>query len=296
MLICVSPLAYCGPLASVSPILVLRNETFTATCDRIFSASLRAWERDQAAACAPRIAEQETAAATIEAKRAGLLEAVKRKRRELQETDEEEAALQELVRQSAAPVVVPRLLYADATPEALSHALATGWPSAAVLSAEAGVVFGAHGMSFETILRNLAMLNVLWDGGEIDIDRRSKASYRLRDRRLTFGVMVQPETMRTFIERAGTLPRGTGFIARRAAGDFDAAQHASHALEAVLPHFAPGAADAAGAALLAGDWAEALALALQHLQMHRPADDADRVLVEHAAIDTGLVRGVPGRV
>ena len=37
---------------------------------------------------------------------------------------------------------------------------------------------------------------------------------------------------------------GTGFIARRAAaGDFDAAQHASHALEAVLPHFAPGAAD-----------------------------------------------------
>ena len=89
---------------------------------------------------------------------------------------------------------------------------------------------------------------------------------------------------------------GTGFIARRAAGDFDAAQHASHALEAVLPHFAPGPADAAGAALLAGDWAEALALALQHLQMHRPADDADRVLVEHAAIDTGLVRGVPGRV
>ena len=89
---------------------------------------------------------------------------------------------------------------------------------------------------------------------------------------------------------------GTGFIARCAAGDFDAAQHASHALEAVLPHCAPGAADAAGAALLAGDWAEALALALQHLQMHRPADDADRVLLEHAAIDTGLVRGVPGRV
>ena len=89
---------------------------------------------------------------------------------------------------------------------------------------------------------------------------------------------------------------GAGFIARRAAGDFDAAQHAGHALATVLPRCAPGAADAAGAALLAGDWAEALALALQHLQMHRPADDADRVLLEHAAIDTGLVRGVPGRV
>ena len=36
----------------------------------------------------------------------------------------------------------------------------------------------------------------------------------LRGRRLTFGLMVQPEALRGFLERAGTLPRGTGFIAR----------------------------------------------------------------------------------
>jgi len=30
----------------------------------------------------------------------------------------------------------------------------------------------------------------------------------------TFGLMVQPEALRGFLERAGTLPRGTGFIAR----------------------------------------------------------------------------------
>jgi putative DNA primase/helicase len=42
-----------------------------------------------------------------------------------------------------------------------------------VLSAEAGAVFGAHGMGQDTILRNLALLNVLWDGGEIAIDRLS---------------------------------------------------------------------------------------------------------------------------
>jgi putative DNA primase/helicase len=82
------------------------------------------------------------------------------------------------------------------------------------MSAEAGAVFGAHGMGYETILRNLALLNVLWDGGEIAVDRRSKPSFRLRDRRLTFGLMVQPEALRGFLERAGTLPRGSGFIAR----------------------------------------------------------------------------------
>lgn len=46
------------------------------------------------------------------------------------------------------------------------------------------------------------------------IDRRSKPSFQLRGRRLTFGLMVQPDALRSFLERAGTLPRGTGFLAR----------------------------------------------------------------------------------
>lgn len=88
----------------------------------------------------------------------------------------------------------------------------------------------------------------------------------------------------------------TGFIARRAPSDeFDPAQCASQALTAVLPRCAAGLADAAGALLLQGDWEQALDTALQHLQVHRPADDADRLRLAHAAIDCGLVRGVPGR-
>ena len=63
---------------------------------------------------------------------------------------------------------VPRLLFADATREALAYTLATGWPSGRVLSA--GAVFGVHGMGQHTILRNLALLNVLWDGGEMAIN------------------------------------------------------------------------------------------------------------------------------
>ncbi len=202
-----------GPV-SLYLLAVAESGERKTTCDRIFGAALRGWERDRAAACAPGVAAHEAAIASAEAKRAGLLEAIKRKRRDMQETAEEDAALEELAIHAPVPVAVPRLLYADATPEALSHALATGWPSAAVLSAEAGAVFGAHGMGYETILRNLALLNVFWDGGEIAVDRRSKSSFQLRDRRLTFGVMVQPEAWRGFMARAGALPRGTGFIAR----------------------------------------------------------------------------------
>ena len=88
----------------------------------------------------------------------------------------------------------------------------------------------------------------------------------------------------------------TGFIARRAATDgFDAAQLASQVMAEVLPRCAPDVANAAGVLLLQDDWMQALALALQHLRMHRAVDDPDRQRLERAAIDTGLVRGVPGR-
>lgn len=184
------------------------------TCDSIFSPALRDWESGRVMAIAPDLAAREAALAAFEAKKAGILDAIKHKRRRSQDTGKEEGELDALAREAPPPVVVPRLLYADATPEALAHALATGWPTGGVLSAEAGAVFGAHGMGYDTILRNLALLNVLWDGGAIAIDRRSKPSFQLRDRRLTFGLMAQPEALRGFLERAGTLPRGTGFIAR----------------------------------------------------------------------------------
>jgi putative DNA primase/helicase len=184
------------------------------TCDAIFCPALRDWEIGRRQEMSPEIAKLEAATAVFEAKKAGILDAIKHKRRRAQDTAGEESELDALMGDAPVPPLVPRLLYADATPEALAHALATGWPSGGVLSAEAGAVFGAHGMGQDTILRNLALLNVLWDGGEMAIDRRSKPSFVLRGRRLTFGLMVQPEALRGFLERAGTLPRGTGFIAR----------------------------------------------------------------------------------
>lgn len=39
-------------------------------------------------------------------------------------------------------------------------------------------------MGQDTTLRNLALLNVLWDGGEMATDRRSKPSFVLRGRRV----------------------------------------------------------------------------------------------------------------
>ncbi len=70
----------------------------------------------------------------------------------------------------------------DATPEALAYGLANHWPSAGVVSAEAGIVLGSHGMGKESIMRNLAMLNQLWDGNTLTIDRKTTDSFTVRGR------------------------------------------------------------------------------------------------------------------
>jgi putative DNA primase/helicase len=109
---------------------------------------------------------------------------------------------------------VPQLLFQDVTPEALSFELYKVWASGAVISAEAGIVFGSHGMGQDSVMRNLATLNILWDGGELKVSRRTQESYSLIGARLTVSLQVQEPTIRNFIAKSGGLARGTGFLAR----------------------------------------------------------------------------------
>jgi len=83
-----------------------------------------------------------------------------------------------------------------------------------VVSAEAGIVFGSHGMGKDSVMRNLGLLNQLWDGKNLTIDRRSTESFTVRGARLTVALQVQEPTLREFFARSGTLARGTGFLAR----------------------------------------------------------------------------------
>ena len=79
---------------------------------------------------------------------------------------------------------------------------------------EAGLVFGAHGMAKESVMRNLATLNQLWDGADIATERRTSESFTVRGARLTIALQVQEATLRSFFDRSGGLARGTGFLAR----------------------------------------------------------------------------------
>ncbi len=185
-----------------------------STCDGFFTKAIRDYEEAQAEAAKPELKDHRAALEAWDAKRCGVKEKIRQLAKDGKPTAGMESALRELEHDKPEPPRVPRLLYADATPEALAYGLAKQWPSGGVVSAEAGIVFGSHGMGKDSVMRNLGLLNQLWDGTSLTIDRRSTDSFTVRGARLTVALQIQEPTLREFFTRSGALARGTGFLAR----------------------------------------------------------------------------------
>ncbi|MBX9915828.1 MAG: DUF3987 domain-containing protein [Nitrosomonas sp.] len=175
-----------GPSALFSLIIADSGERKT-TCDGFFTSPIRQYQVEQAEAMKPEIEEYHAKIAAWEAERDGLLSAIKESSKKGKPTDKLRAELVELEHDKLEPPRIPRLLYADTTPEALAYGLAKQWPSAGIMSSEAGVVLGSHGMGKESIMKNLGMLNQLWVGNSLDIDRRTPESLTVRGARLIIG-------------------------------------------------------------------------------------------------------------
>lgn len=185
-----------------------------STGDRYFSTALREYQESEAERAKPLISDYRANLEAWEAKRSGVKEKIRQLAKNGKPTGMLEKELRNLEHEKPLPPKVPRLIYVDATPEALAFALAKYYPSAGVLSPEGGVVLGAHGMGKESLMRNLSLLNVLWDGDTLTIDRKSTESFTVKDARLTVGLQVQEATFRDFLERTGALARGSGFLSR----------------------------------------------------------------------------------
>lgn len=185
-----------------------------STCDGFFTKTIRDYEEAEAEAAKPALKDYRAEIEAWEAKRHGIKDKIRQQAGTEKPTEGMESALRQLEHEKPEPPRIPRLLYADATPEALAYGLAKQWPSGGVVSAEAGIVFGSHGMGKDSVMRNLGLLNQLWDGTSLTIDRRSSESFTVRGARLTVALQVQEPTLREFFTRSGALARGTGFLAR----------------------------------------------------------------------------------
>ncbi|WP_333879193.1 YfjI family protein [Methylobacter sp.] len=185
-----------------------------STCDAFFSNPIQAYEQEQAELAKPLLMDYAAAQSTWNAEREGILSAIKDAGKKGKSVAELRDNLTLIEHDKPEPPRIPKLIRGDETPENLAYVLAKEWPAGGVISSEAGVVLGAHGMGKESIMRNLGLLNILWDGGELSVGRRSSESFTVRGARLTIALQVQEATLRSFFDRSGGLARGTGFFAR----------------------------------------------------------------------------------
>lgn len=202
-----------GPCSLFSITFAESGERKT-TVDNHFIAAIREYERNQIEVMKPEVDEWRANHQVWSAKRAGLLDGIKADVKKGGDTGEKERQLHELERSEPLPPKVPHILHGDITTEELAYGLARKFPLAGVVSSEAGVVFGGHSMGSETITRNLAVLNVFWEGGEHRVGRRTTESFIARNARLTMGLQVQKSVFIEFMRKAGNLARGSGFLAR----------------------------------------------------------------------------------
>jgi putative DNA primase/helicase len=185
-----------------------------STCDSFFTSAIREHQDEQTEAMKPVVQKHQAAFAAWEAARDGILSSIREFSKKGKDTEGLRADLARHQTMKPEAPRVPRLILNDETPESLSWNLAKLWPSAGVLSSEASVVLGSHGMGKDSIMRSLGRFNVLWDGGTLSVGRRSTDSFTVRGARLTMGLQIQEAALREFLEKSGALARGTGFLAR----------------------------------------------------------------------------------
>jgi putative DNA primase/helicase len=201
-----------GPV-SLYFLVIAESGERKSTCDGMLSKVLHDYENQQQEAARVDVKRYEADHSSWEAIRSGILESIKQNAKSAKDTTLFEQSLRRHEEMKPEPPRVPRLIYSDFTPEALTYSLSKKWPSGAVISSEAGSVFGSHGMGKDSQLRTLANLNQLWDASKLTFDRRGE-SYVVDGARLTMSLQVQESALMDFIGRTGTLARGTGFLAR----------------------------------------------------------------------------------
>lgn len=202
-----------GPVSLFALVLAESGER-KSTVDAFFTQAIKQYESVQTESLRLDVETYLADTQAWTAEKAGLLEKIKSETKSNNITDDLKEKLRYLEHTKPDAPKIPELMFGDATPEALTFTLANKWPSGGVISSEAGVVFGSHGMGTDSVMRNLAILNMLWSGESHKVNRRTSESFTIRNARLTVSLQVQYPVLAGFMAKQGDLARGSGFLAR----------------------------------------------------------------------------------
>lgn len=203
-----------GP-ASLYSLVIAPSGERKSTIDDFFTKAIWEYQRDQREIGKPLLQEYQALFDTWTQVDAGIKDSIRQREKNGEPYEDLKAKLVKHKKHKPVPPMIPELLYADATMESLRRNLANVWPSAGLMSAEGGEVFGSHSLNGDSTSRTLSQMNKLWDGGILKVTRMSSAeSVVIENARLTVGIMIQEEALKEFLDKSGTLARGNGFFAR----------------------------------------------------------------------------------
>jgi putative DNA primase/helicase len=201
-----------GP-SSLFMLTIAESGERKSTTDKYFLSPINEFEASEAVRLSPEIEKARSGLLAFNAKRKRLLKKIEKHASDRQMIADLEKSLALLGSEPLVPRV-PQLIRQDDTPEVTAKSLAFEWPSVGIITAEAGIVFGGHAMNDDNVMKAMARLNTLWDGDALRIGRVTSESFVVRGARITLGLMIQEEPLRKFLQRAGVLARGIGFLAR----------------------------------------------------------------------------------
>jgi hypothetical protein len=200
-----------GP-AALYLLTVAESGQRKSTVDKLFTAPIREWEAEQRKLLKERRAKYEADKEDWERQGEELQRNIDSGFLTTQLGTEFDPRVIHRLNEPKAPRPV-RILRGDDTPEALAAALAD-YPLAAIISAEAGMIFGSHGMKPDAIMANLSQANLMWDGGPIQRARVHSGEMHVERMRVTMGLQVQPAVLDAFVQKQGGLAKGIGYFAR----------------------------------------------------------------------------------
>lgn len=101
-----------------------------------------------------------------------------------------------------------KIFHGNTTPTKILMDLSENWPSAYLCSDEAGSLFRSGAMA------DLGMLNQLWDGATLTVDRISSPSFQVKDSRLSIFLAVQGAVLQDYLLGRGKSFQNIGALAR----------------------------------------------------------------------------------
>lgn len=141
-------------------------------------------------------------------KEKAILGVIKKKTAKGQPTELESQRLRELQIEKPILPKCNRLIYNNATPEALQSAMYNHSPNIGLIADEGANILDRQ------VMKDLSFMNSMWDGVSFHIERKTTQSFTIEDSRITLSMMVQKKPFDLYLKRQGEKARGSGFFAR----------------------------------------------------------------------------------